>query len=557
MKKRLIAVLALSLVSVFAFANGNGEGGKKVFTSFIGESRPAMPADGTIIGNKIEELTGVKVEMEYLVGDLRTKAGIMLASGDLPDFINARNEHYRFRSDGYLIPLEDLIEEHAPNIKRVIGDSWDSYFQDGPDGEGSHIYAIPDLITYGTTTATRPDNAWYIQKIVLAEAGWPEVKTFDQYWKLIEDYKAKNPTINGEETIGFELNTFDWYKWYVFEAAHEAMSGHLDSQFRVDRDENGNWTIDEFYFKDDVKKYFREMNKMYNKGLINPEGFVNTLDQYLESMASGRVLGTYQPAWVFQSAMDLVSSTMPERSYVGLPLAWNEGDYTQYNETRSPAVGMGTSISTSCKDPVGAIKYLDALLTDEIQMLGYWGVEGEDYYRNEEGRVTRTKEQNKKFSDRSNDYFYPVWGGEYYNEFWPAIDGTFDDGTATRSGSQPEIFYQDLDDVEKEILDNMGWDTFNSAFTQPGDPRIADRGVYTPLWNMTPDTGTIEQQFSITLTQGGVRDGYIPQMIMAPDADAFEKVWQEYKAHIESMEGREEYNAYIQAEIDKRAGQTR
>lgn len=522
----------------------------KMFTSFIGESRPAMPSGGTIIGNKIEELTGVKVEMEYLVGDLGSKAGIMLASGDLPDFINAKNEHYRFRSDGYLIPLEDLIKKHGPNIKRVIGKNWDKYFEVGPDGK-KHIYSIPDHIPYGNTNITRPDNAWYIQKIVLEEAGWPQVTTFDEYWNLIEEYKERNPLINGEPTIGFELNADSWYKWYTYETAPERLAGYGDSNFRVKKTDNG-WKLEELWFNNDTKRFYKAMNDKYKKGLINQEGFVNTLDQYIQSIASGRVLGTYQPAWVFQDAMDLIATTMPERTYVGLSLSWEKGKRGIYNETRSAAVGMGTSITTSCKDPVGAIKYLDALLTDEIQMLGFWGIEDVDYYRDENGRVNRTPEQNKKFTDKSNDYFYPVWGGEYYNEFWPAYDGSFPDGTATRFGSQPEIFYQDLNDVEKEILDNMGWDTFNTPFLPPSDPEIADRASYRPLWNITPDTGTVEQEFGDRI-ENDVRPPYYPALMMAENEQAFEKIWSDFEKELTSLEGYKEFKELYQNEVNKRA----
>ena len=338
-------------------------------------------------------------------------------------------------------------------------------FQEGPDGE-NHIFAIPDLIPYGKTVLTRPDNGWYIQSAVLEEAGWPQVETFAQYWKLIEDYKANHPTIDGEETIGFEILAFDWYQWYVFEAAHQAMIGTLDSAYKVDK-VNGKWTAKEFYFDEHVKRYFSVLNEMYRKGLINPEGFVNNLDQYKASLTSGRVLATYQPEWVIGDVTSYLKFEMPEKTLVALPLKWEEGDFSAYNEIRSSAVGMGTSISINCEDPVSAIKYLDTLITEEVQMLGYWGIEGVDYYRDSNGRVNRTEDQNDNFADRSNDYFYPQWGGEYYNEFWPGIDGSFSDGTTTRYGSQPEIFFQSLTEREQQILTEMNWETFSSAFNPP------------------------------------------------------------------------------------------
>ena len=45
-------------------------------------------------------------------------------------------------------------------------------------------------------------NFW-IQRRVLKEFGYPEVKTLDQYFGLIEQYQAKYPTKDGKDTIGF------------------------------------------------------------------------------------------------------------------------------------------------------------------------------------------------------------------------------------------------------------------------------------------------------------------------------------------------------------------
>lgn len=553
----MIAILALSLVSVLSFANGTQEEGLKEgesysFTAFIGESKPAYPENGTIVGNKIKEMTKVDVEVEWLVGDLPTRAGIMLASGELPDLLNARNEHYKFRSEGYLIPLEDLIKKHAPNLRRIIGDHWDNMFQEGPDGK-EHIYAIPDLLDYGQSTLTRPDNGWYIQSIILEEAGWPQVTTIDEYWKLIEDYKERNPKINGKDTIGFQINAFDWYKWYVYGSASEGLAGYFDSLFRVEK-KRGKWKLEPNFTHPDTKKYYKMMNEMYKKGLISPEGFVNTLDQYKESIASGAVLGTYQPEWVIQQALGVLKTEMPERTMVSLPLTWDKSIKDVYNETKTPAFGMGTSITTKCKNPVAAIKWLDALATDEIMMLGYWGVEGVDYYRDENGRVNRTAEQNKNFENHGNDYFFPVWGGEYWVEHFPSINGTFDDGTATRYGGQPEIFRNSLTDREREILDKLGWETFNSPFTPDSDPEIADRAAYRYLWMFTPETGTPEQICSQKLEMQ-IRPEAAAALIMAENDTVFEETWAKFIKDIESTPGWEEFKEFYQKSVDKKAGQ--
>ena len=55
--------------------------------------------------------------MEFLVGDLQQKLGVMVAGGEYPDLITADT---KLVAAGAVIPLEDLIEQHAPNLKSIM-----------------------------------------------------------------------------------------------------------------------------------------------------------------------------------------------------------------------------------------------------------------------------------------------------------------------------------------------------------------------------------------------------------------------------------------------------
>ena len=48
-------------------------------------------------------------------------------------------------------------------------------------------------------------------------------------------------------------------------------------------------------------------------------------------------------------------------------------------------VGYGLAITKDCEDPVRAIKFLDYLCSDEGAVLYKWGVEGENYFVDENG----------------------------------------------------------------------------------------------------------------------------------------------------------------------------
>ena len=116
MKKR---AFFLPLLLIFVLASGTLFAQDfKEFTVFTGEPLPDYPGS-TIVGDIIEAESGVRLIREALVGDLETKVGLMIASGDYPDLVVAAHFTSLLKDAGALLPLNDLIEEHAPNLKRL------------------------------------------------------------------------------------------------------------------------------------------------------------------------------------------------------------------------------------------------------------------------------------------------------------------------------------------------------------------------------------------------------------------------------------------------------
>ena len=218
MKKRGLLFLPLLLILVLAGTAFAKE--YKEFTVFTGEPLPDYPGS-TIVGDIIEEETGVKLIREALVGDLETKVGLMIASGDYPDLVVAAHFTSLLKDAGALLPLNDLIEEHAPNLKRLYANHWDMLTQ-----EDGNVYWLPiQAIPYGPDTSRYPSLAFFMNKRVLKEAGWPVIKTLDEYFGLIEDYMAKHPTIDGEPTIGY-ITLFDGWRSFATTNVPQHLMGY-------------------------------------------------------------------------------------------------------------------------------------------------------------------------------------------------------------------------------------------------------------------------------------------------------------------------------------------
>src|SRR5690554_2663165 len=115
----LLVVLLMS-ISIFAVADE-----LKEISMFSSDPLPDYPGS-TILGDIIRAETGVKLNREFLAGDLETRIGLMVASGDYPDMMYAAHYTQRVVDAGAYIPLEDLVEQYAPNIKKYYARHFDS-----------------------------------------------------------------------------------------------------------------------------------------------------------------------------------------------------------------------------------------------------------------------------------------------------------------------------------------------------------------------------------------------------------------------------------------------
>ena len=95
------------------------EGSTKEYSMYIGDAWMSTLFDSSnkdMVLTELEKRTNTQISMELVKSsDVSSEINVMLASGDLPDIIFASGEtRSQMIRDGYVIPLNDLIEEHAP-----------------------------------------------------------------------------------------------------------------------------------------------------------------------------------------------------------------------------------------------------------------------------------------------------------------------------------------------------------------------------------------------------------------------------------------------------------
>lgn len=529
---RLSAVMLLSLSVILAGCSGNntantgkennnatpataGDGATKIepyeISFFIGEAGQQPTPDNKIY-KKIKDELGATLNFEFLAGDIEQKLGVMIAGSDYPDVMTANT---KLTAAGAFIPLEDLIEEHAPNLKAHYAEFW-NMMKDPNDG---HIYTLPNYGVYnGKVNSTYYSGpAFWIQKDVLKEFGYPKVKTLDEYFDLIAQYKEKYPTIDGSPTIGFEILNYDWRNWGLFNAPQHLI-GHPNDGGVVVTDS----VAEIFTDKDYSKKYYQKLNEMNSLGHIDKETFTQNYDQYMAKLSSGTVLGMFDQHWNFQAAEDsLTTQGKDNRTYVGLPLVYDTNTKDYYRDLPALNLNNGFGISVNAKNPEQIIKFLDALMTEDWQKAFTWGFEGEDYIVNEEGRFMKTQEQRDKFTDAT---WKLANKADTLYKFSPKTEGSFSDGNSTDAAAQPEEYQAGLKPYDKEILDAYGFNSYVDFFSEPpANP------IYYPAWSIDLVEGS-DAKIANT-KQNELSSKFLPKAILAKPAD-FDKVWSDYTSEI-------------------------
>lgn len=490
------------------------------------------------IGKMIQEATGVDIKFQYVVGDQETAVGVMVASGDYPDLIFARSlSSSKYLSAGALIPLEELIEKHAPNIKSAYGYAWNR-MKDKNDG---HIYMIKSNANIGDVAPVSVVGQGFgIQKQALEDLGWPKIKTVSQYFEAIKQYKDKNPKIEGGDAIGFEVLRADGWRNTIQWAVDTIAGFPNDGKAMIDP---ATLKVTLRETSEPLKKYLAILNKAYNQGLVDKESFVQNYDKYKEKIATGRVIGAFDFDWeVGEPAGSLIQQNKENRTYFFLPLTLDENTKLPPIPKEMPDAGEGIGISVKAQDQAERImKFFDYLCRHETQRLISWGIEGEDYYV-ENGRFLKTAEQKKKTQD--DPKYRADQGLDCVGAYgWPSLAGVFPDGNAVRSDRQPEVVKAGFTEWDNKYLK-----AYNLQV--PADLLNKEAPVlkHYPIWTMQLKDGSPEKICESEMD--ALTQKWWPKLVLSKEAD-FESVWADYVKAVESLPVKEFIQA-IEAEVKYR-----
>lgn len=227
-------------------------------------------ADMPVI-QEMEKLTGIHLEfMNAPKESFETKKNLVFASGEYPDMFYAAGltpaEELTYGSQGILIPLENLIEEYAPNFKKILDENPEIRKSiTAPDG---HIYSLP-RIEFNQPWYKNP--LWYNGDYLKALGVTKLPETTEELYEYLKRVKEEDPNGNGkqDEIPLTSVKLKDIRTWLL------GAFGIYEEKIYVDDQDKVHYTPVEAGYKE----YLTYLNRLWNEDLLDHDTFSQTDEQ--------------------------------------------------------------------------------------------------------------------------------------------------------------------------------------------------------------------------------------------------------------------------------------
>ncbi len=320
---------------------------------------------------KIEEVFGIKFDAtNYTWEQWTTQLNLMLNMDELPDLlVNASmgNNADLYGADGYLLNMMDYID-YMPNIQKL----WEEYPNLKPmmlSADGG-LYSLGTLNLNPYATANVPtvmiNNEW------LERVGMEVPTTTDELLEVLRAFRDQDANGNGDPNDEIPLGAADdWSATYLrrvlmaaFGMKGRGMGKDDNVNFNFYADDNG--TVGLYETSENYKAYLKYWNTLYEEGLLDPEFFTMSTDQYKEKLDTYGTYGvvSYGPRNEGGQSYDFTA-------LVGLTSELNDVKYAYQDVNYSKGA---VAISANTEHPEELCHFLDYFYGSEQKDEFYNGV---------------------------------------------------------------------------------------------------------------------------------------------------------------------------------------
>jgi len=420
---------------------------------------------------EIEKTLGIKIINLWVTDSqqMETKTNLMIASGDMPDFVRVTKPQF--------------LETLRADLPADITDVFNSTASDDVKTQFLTIPAIMDMVTRDEKILAVPETNLYVLPMMWIRHDWmeklnlPEPKNFADVINIARIFKDRDPGDAGGN-IGFagDDSLFSYQSFYMMFAAN-----HAYPQIFIKKDEKVTYGS----IQPEVKTALQMLVDLYSEGLIDPEWNIkdgNARDQLVRNGKAG-IFG--QVHW---GPADYAGAeqTTPGIRFQCYPLMSNDGQPVKSSGS-TPVNGMYI-VSKDCKTPEAVIKLFNLLFqkqyqAESVEEWAYFNSDQSsgDYIYNLNGSPIRANDPLDHYNSavKLGKYFEGTWQPTEVDTFENLVIGLLDE---FNGGDESMWFYEDCWGPNSGV--------FNSVY-------LIDNGLYFDDEYMGVPTATMVDKLSI------------------------------------------------------------
>ncbi|MBU7317934.1 extracellular solute-binding protein [Paenibacillus oleatilyticus] len=337
--------------------------------------------EDTLVWKEYAKQSGIDVEFQLVPFEsLTEKRNLALAGGDYPDaFYSARvpvADLMKYGSQGVFVRLNDLIDKHAPNLKKLLEKYPD--LKKGltmPDGG---IYSFPSFYSPEFLPMLIGTPLW-INKTWLDKLNMKEPETTEEFYAYLKAVKESDPNGNGQKdevplSGMFGIQTIQRYIGGAWGFGNRGAVAHPYVDVEPGSDKLRFYRLDPKY-----KEVLQYMNKLYTEGLIDKEIFT-LKDTALYAKGEKGLLGA--------AFVPHPQAVMNQKGYVGLgALKGPHGDQL-FVSVKNPIAWPGAFVITDKnKNPEATVRWIDHFYGDEGATFYFMGQKDVTYIQTPDGKL--------------------------------------------------------------------------------------------------------------------------------------------------------------------------
>lgn len=463
---------------------------------------------------QLEEKTNVDINWNMNAKEgWDEKKSLMFAGNNLPDAfygyeILTEIDVIKYASQGILIPLNDLIDQYAPNLKHAmeVYPTLEAQIT-APDG---NIYSLPTFTSLDPATYSK----LFINKNWLDQLGLEVPETLDEFEAVLKEFKEHDMNGNGDasDEIPFTFRSQDLRQQNL--APMFGSWGQVDDYTHfIVQDGKVIYTAQTEPWKEGIQ-YF---NKLYTEGLMDPEGFTHDFNVYVAKIQDpSKIIGAFL-GWSCNSTAG------PNRDdFVPLaPLKGPKGQQLWANSPSKISCKSAFAITKEAKNPEIIMRWIDESYEPENSLQVNQGLFGYSLEKTDEGGYR----------------YLPVPEGklqsELIHDYGPGTDGVF--------GVIPEV--ADKLELNANLKERAALDEFYAPYNVPLEnvyPSVLfDIDEIDRISVLKTDIDAyVEQNYANWISKGGIEeewDAYLEKLKTLHVDEYIEIYQQAYDRYAKTM----------------------